>query len=94
MVTFLEKSLRSDQPTQCVIKKGALTQRSTTSTMDVDDYGESIGYARAFRGALTTCSFLNTSVMGRNSFITVRARIVEENLFNLINNPQTRPKNR
>jgi acetyltransferase-like isoleucine patch superfamily enzyme len=44
MVTFLEESLLSDQPTQCAIKKGAVTQRSTISTMDVDDRGESVGY--------------------------------------------------
>ncbi len=44
LATFLEESLRSDQPTQFAIKKGALTQRSATVTMDVDDLGESIGY--------------------------------------------------
>ena len=42
--TFLEEPLRSDQPTQCAIRKGAMTQRTTTATMDVDDLGESIGY--------------------------------------------------
>ena len=44
LVTFLEESLRSDRPTQCAIKKGAVTQRSTIGTMDVDDRGESVGY--------------------------------------------------
>jgi carbonic anhydrase/acetyltransferase-like protein (isoleucine patch superfamily) len=44
MVAFLEESLHSNQPTQCAIKKGAVTQRSTTITMDIDDGGESIGY--------------------------------------------------
>jgi hypothetical protein len=44
MVTFLEAAQRSEQPTQCAIKKGAVTQRSTISTMDVDDRGESVGY--------------------------------------------------
>ena len=44
MVTFLDECLRSDQPTQCAIKKGGVTQRSTTITMDVDDRGESVGY--------------------------------------------------
>jgi carbonic anhydrase/acetyltransferase-like protein (isoleucine patch superfamily) len=44
LTVFLEESQRIDQPTQCAIKKGALTQRSITVTMDVDDLGESIGY--------------------------------------------------
>jgi carbonic anhydrase/acetyltransferase-like protein (isoleucine patch superfamily) len=44
LISFLEESQRSEQPTQCAIKKGALTQRSITSTMDIDDHGESIGY--------------------------------------------------
>ncbi len=44
MLAFLEVSQHSEQPTQCAIKKGPLTQRSITGTMDVDDLGESIGY--------------------------------------------------
>ncbi|MEM0053584.1 MAG: DapH/DapD/GlmU-related protein [Nitrososphaeria archaeon] len=44
LVAFLIESIRLKQPTQCAIKKGALTERSVTSTMDVDDFGESVGY--------------------------------------------------
>ncbi|MBC7091670.1 MAG: hypothetical protein H5T50_07170 [Nitrososphaeria archaeon] len=44
LIAFLEESIKLKQPTQCAIKKGALTERSVTSTMDVDDLGESVGY--------------------------------------------------
>lgn len=41
---FLKESEDLSYPTQCAVKKGALTERSVTSTMDVDDLGENIGY--------------------------------------------------
>ena len=41
---FLEESQRIGEPTQCAIKKGALTDRTITLTMDVNDLGDSIGY--------------------------------------------------
>ncbi len=44
LVAFLDESMKLRQPTQCAVKKGALTERSVTPTMDVDDLGESIGY--------------------------------------------------
>lgn len=44
LAAFLKGSRRLNQPAQCAIKKGALTERSATATMDVDDLGDSIGY--------------------------------------------------
>jgi len=42
--SFLDASQHLDQPTQCAIKKGTLTERTITATMDVEDLGESVGY--------------------------------------------------
>jgi len=44
LAVFLDESQRSEHPTQCAVKKGALTERTVTSTMDVNDLGESVGY--------------------------------------------------
>ncbi|MEM3404246.1 MAG: DapH/DapD/GlmU-related protein [Nitrososphaeria archaeon] len=44
MKAFLDKSQRLEHPTQCAIQKGPLTERTITSTMDVDDLRDSIGY--------------------------------------------------
>jgi len=42
--SFLDASQHLDQPTQCAIKKGTLTERTITATMDVEDLGETVGY--------------------------------------------------
>jgi len=42
--TFLDESRRLGKPTQCVLKSGAVTSRTVTSTMDVDDIDGNVGY--------------------------------------------------
>jgi carbonic anhydrase/acetyltransferase-like protein (isoleucine patch superfamily) len=42
--TFLDESRRPGKPSQCVLKRGAMTARTVASTMDVSDIDGNVGY--------------------------------------------------